>query len=272
MFLLGLAPYGVALGLVDASTNMQAVAIEHALGRPVLPSMHGAWTFGGILGAGLTLATPGVPVTALGVVGAGAAAWRSRRRTCVVSGSPRASHDVAVPWRPIVMVGLAMVLFYMVDTAAATWGPTYLDRAFPTPSSLARARDLPLPRRVAGGRGWPATAWSPPRRRSASCGPAPSCRLRRSCSSSLRRRGRSRSLGFTLLGLGVAVIAPLAFSAAARIAGDGVDGPARCGRPGSTWSSAGSTSSTTSAGCSAPCSPASWAPTTCGSASPSRWC
>ena len=32
-----------------------------------------------------------------------------------------------MPWRPILLVGAALVLFYMVDTAAFTWGPTYLD-------------------------------------------------------------------------------------------------------------------------------------------------
>jgi MFS family permease len=221
VFLLGLALYGVALGLVDATTNMQAVAVEHALGRPVLPSMHGAWTFGGILGAGLTLATPGVPVTALAVVAVvplvAVAAPYLRR-----AGAPTTTHDVAVPWRPIVLVGLAMVLFYMVDTAAATWGPTYLDREFPTPTSLLALATFPylvasLVARVAG-----------------------DGLVRRHGPVHVLRAGALVSalalllvvaaptwpvavVGFTLLGLGAAVIAPLSFSAAARIAGDGVE-------------------------------------------------
>ena len=52
-----MAVYGVGLGVVDASTNMQAVALEHRYDRPILPSFHGAWTLGGILGAAVTLAT-----------------------------------------------------------------------------------------------------------------------------------------------------------------------------------------------------------------------
>ncbi|MGI9155120.1 MAG: MFS transporter, partial [Marmoricola sp.] len=48
VFAVGLAAYGVALGVVDAATNMQAVALEHRYGRPILPSFHGAWTFGGV--------------------------------------------------------------------------------------------------------------------------------------------------------------------------------------------------------------------------------
>ena len=51
VFVAGMAGYGVGLGIVDASTNMQAVALEHRYGRPILPSFHGAWTLGGVIGA-----------------------------------------------------------------------------------------------------------------------------------------------------------------------------------------------------------------------------
>src|SRR5690348_731355 len=54
VFILALALYGIALGIVDATTNMQAVALEHAYRRPILPSFHGAWTLGGIIGSALT--------------------------------------------------------------------------------------------------------------------------------------------------------------------------------------------------------------------------
>ena len=64
----GLATYGVGLGVVDATSNMQAVALEHRYGRPILPSFHGWWTVGGILGATLTLASSGLPWEATGLV------------------------------------------------------------------------------------------------------------------------------------------------------------------------------------------------------------
>ena len=38
-----------------------------------------------------------------------------------------------MPWRPIILVGVAMVLFYMVDTGVQTWGPLFLDHTFTTP-------------------------------------------------------------------------------------------------------------------------------------------
>ncbi len=218
-----MAVYGVGLGVVDASSNMQAVALEHSYGRPILPSFHGAWTLGGIVGAAVTLATPNAPLEATAVLAA---------LPLVVLFAPflRRDHgiaaeisEVAVPWRPILLVGAALVLFYMVDTAAATWGPTYLDDTFDTPEGLVALATFPY--LVASGL------------------------VRLAGDSAVATYGAVRVLrvgavlaavalavvvfapgwpvavvGFTLLGAGTAVIAPLSFSAAARIAGgDEVD-------------------------------------------------
>ncbi len=68
VFVGGLAVYGVGLGIVDATSNMQAVAVEHRYGRPILPSFHGAWTFGGILGACYALAAAHLPLWTAGLV------------------------------------------------------------------------------------------------------------------------------------------------------------------------------------------------------------
>ena len=90
-FVLGLAGYGVALGVIDASSNMQAVALEHRYGRPILPSFHGAWTAGGIVGAAITLATSGLPlgaVAALLVVPLVSGSHRSWRVTTARSTRP----------------------------------------------------------------------------------------------------------------------------------------------------------------------------------------
>ena len=57
-----------SLGAVDATTNMQAVALEHLYERPILPSFHGSWTLGGFLGSAVALAMGHLPVSATGVV------------------------------------------------------------------------------------------------------------------------------------------------------------------------------------------------------------
>jgi MFS family permease len=219
VFVGALAVYGVGLGIVDATSNMQAVAIEHRYGRPILPSFHGAWTFGGIVGAGYALAAAHLPLWTAGLVAvvplaALAAPYLPREHGEALA---EAEHT-AVPWRPILLVGLGMVLFYMVDTAAQTWGPTYLDDVVDAPQSLVALATLPylvasLVLRLAGDS------------LVARYGATPVLRTGAVVASLAllvvvtAQTWPVAVLGFTLLGAGVSVIAPLSFSAAARIAG-----------------------------------------------------
>jgi MFS family permease len=224
VFVASLAVYGVSLGAVDATTNMQAVALEHLYERPILPSFHGAWTLGGFLGSAVALAMGHLPIAATGVVAVVplviAFAPFLRRAERSVTEAPA----VHVPWRPIMLVGLAMVLFYMVDTAAFTWGPQYLDKVFTTPSGLVALAVFPY--LLASGI------------------------VRLSGDTLVARYGAMlvlrvgavvasaglaitvfapvwpmAVLGFLVTGGGVAVVAPLSFSAAARIAGEGEPDP-----------------------------------------------
>jgi MFS family permease len=218
VFVAGLAAYGVALGVIDASANMQAVALEHRYGRPILPSFHGAWTLGGILGSSLTLASGGLALeaaAAVAVVPLVAAFGRMLPRD---HGTATDDELPAVTWRPIFLVGLGLVVFYMVDTAATTWGATYLDTVFATPDGLVAVATLPylvatLVVRLAGDGLVARYGAVQVLRTGALVGclglvvvvSAPAWPV--------------AVLGFTVTGTGVAVIAPLSFSAAARIAG-----------------------------------------------------
>ncbi len=229
VFLLGLATYGVGLGLVDASGNMQAVALEHRLGRVILPSCHGAWTLGGVIAAVLTLGTVHLPWSVAASVAvfplmASFGSFLARDH-----GVAATTTETDVPWRAIMLIGLALVVFYTVDTAAATWGPVYLDDVFAAPERLVALATLPY--LVASG-------------------------LVRMIGDSLTERvGAVRLLragavvavvalivivgaptwpvaviGFTVLGCGVAVVAPLSFSAAAALAGRDADPATRQAR------------------------------------------
>jgi len=219
VFVAALAVYGVGLGMVDATSNMQAVAIEHRYGRPILPSFHGAWTFGGIVGATYALASAHAPLWTAGLVAlvplaALFAPYLPREHGEALA---EAEH-LQVPWRPIMLVGLGMVLFYMVDTAAQTWGPTFLDDVVDAPQELVALATLPylvasLVLRLAGDSLVSRYGAVPVLRTGAVV-----------ASLALLIVVTSQTwpvavLGFTLLGAGVSVIAPLSFSAAARIAG-----------------------------------------------------
>ncbi len=218
VFIASMAVYGVSLGAVDATTNMQAVALEHLYDRPILPSFHGAWTLGGFIGSALALAMGDLPISATGVVAViplvVAFAPFLRRAERSVTEAP----EVHVPWRPIMLVGLAMVLFYMVDTAAFTWGPQYLDDVFPTPSGLVALAVFPylLASGIVRLSGDALVARH---------GAVPVLRVGAVVASvGLAVTVFAPSwpvavLGFLVIGGGVAVVAPLSFSAAARIAG-----------------------------------------------------
>jgi len=222
LFVAGMAVYGVGLGIVDAGTNMQAVALEHRVGRPILPSFHGAWTVGGLAGAAITLSTSslGLETTAaLAVVPLVALTLPFLRRV----GDPAAAGPhVDVPWRPIVLVGLGMVIFYLVDTAAFTWGPTFLDDVFDTPSGLVALATFPY--LLASG-----TVRLAGDHLVARYGVEQVLRVGAGVASAalavivFAPSWPVAVLGFGVLGGGVAVVAPLSFSAAARIAGGAHD-------------------------------------------------
>lgn len=217
IFIAGMAIYGVALGTVDATTNMQAVALEHAYQRPILPSFYAAWTLGGLIGSAVALALGNMALqwtAILAVVPLSVAAAPFLPRTGGPAPSPRSD----IPWRPILLVGLAMVLFYMVDTASITWGPEYLKHVFPTPGRLVAIATFPyllasLVMRLAGDRVVERFGATPVVRVAAMA----------SCASLaivvFAPNWPIAVVGFALTGASASVIAPLSFSAAGRIAG-----------------------------------------------------
>lgn len=239
-FVGGVAVYGVALGLVDATSNMQAVDLEHRYGRPILPSSHGYWTTGGITATVLVLTTghlsptigafvalvplvvlfapfvPHVattPLLAPGMPAGGIAAGT----TAAVPSGVAAQPGAPIPWRPIWLVGAGLVVFYMVDTTAATWGPVYLARSFDAPGNLVALATFPylvtsIVVRLAGGH--LVTRF----------GVAMVLRVGAVVASgalalvTLAPTWQVAVAGFTVLGAAVALVAPLSFSAAGRIA------------------------------------------------------
>lgn len=260
LFCAGLAVYGVALGCVDATSNMQAVACEAIQGRSILTSFHGAWSAGGILGAletsgtatadwplaaslGLSAIIPAIVVAApfLPAIAAPAAtAPPAKPSTTPESPATAAEADrepVAgqtakmIPWRTMAVLGIAIVLFYVADSATQSWSTIYLHdvllasagvaplgyAAYQGTSLISRLAGDHLVRRVGAARvvriaaliGAAGLAM-------AVAAPAPWLAI----------------AGFAVLGIGIAVVAPLTFAAAGRLAavdpsGQPVTDPAR---------------------------------------------
>lgn len=127
---LAFAVWGLGVGAVDAGSNMQAVVVQHAYGRSILTSFHAVWSAGGIAGAGWVALSERVhvPLATSVLAGAGAVvvllvlAWGA-----MVHGAPEAVEGpLPVPWRPVLLLGAAMVCFYVADGATSNWSAVYL--------------------------------------------------------------------------------------------------------------------------------------------------
>ncbi len=223
IFLVGVALYGLGLGTVDASENMQAVALEARYGRSILTSFHAAWSAGGIVGAIYTSVTNSwsltvsLPPIALVIA---LIAFAPYLRESAADLAPAEPDDLVIPWRPLLLLGTALVLFYIADSAASSWSTIYLRDglaasaalaplaygAYQATSLLSRlAGDFLVRRngavnvvRLAGAIGTVGLLL-------VVLAPGPAVAV----------------IGFAVLGAGLAVVAPLTFSAAGVLAGDG---------------------------------------------------
>ncbi|SDO50873.1 Major Facilitator Superfamily protein [Nakamurella panacisegetis] len=221
VFLIGVGLYGLGLGTVDASENMQAVALEARYGRSILTSFHAAWSAGGIVGALYTAGTHSWTLTAALVPTAVViAAIALGPYLPGIEAAPDTEAAAQLPWRPLLLLGAALVLFYIADSAASSWSTIYLRdglaaTAGVAPLAYGAYQTTSLLSRVAGDflvrRSGAVTVV----RMAAGIGavglllvvlaPGPAVAI----------------AGFAVLGAGLAVVAPLTFSAAGVLAGQG---------------------------------------------------
>jgi MFS family permease len=145
-FFLALAAYGVALGSVDAAMNMQGIDVERAYGRSLLASFYAGNAAGGVVGALLVsgaalVALPqplALPAVAL-LVAAAALLLAPRLvapRPPVPDGAraPEASdltgasvhRTTRVAAGTVALLGVAMVAFPVADSAISSWSAIFL--------------------------------------------------------------------------------------------------------------------------------------------------
>jgi MFS family permease len=225
----GFAVYGLGVGGVDATMNMQAVALQHRYGRSILTSFHAAWS-AGIVGALYTAGTehlslwlPGV-LLAAGVVILAIAVYVGGRLAPVTGQRGEAEGAIgavegpkaATPWRPILVLGLAVVCFYVADSGTSTWSSDYLREVLHAskgvaPLALAAYLGSSLVSRLVGDhavRRWGRLVVV----RAGGVVGALGLLL-----VVVAHQSIVAIAGFTILGLGVGIIAPLSFSAAGEL-------------------------------------------------------
>ncbi|MGH3228286.1 MAG: MFS transporter [Streptosporangiaceae bacterium] len=154
---LALLIFGAAYGCLNVAMNSIAVDLVAALGRPVMPGFHAAWSFGGLAGAGLggLLAPHLSPVRHLLLVAlagllvsgvAGHTLLTSARWLPAGPAQPKHANELARAWRRTLATGRVVGLFGLIALCAAydegaigDWGALHLRQDLGAGPGLAAA-------------------------------------------------------------------------------------------------------------------------------------
>jgi MFS family permease len=142
---IALLALGATNSMLDVAMNAHGVTVEGRRGRPILSSLHAAWSFGGLAGAaggGIAAAADlGLRVhfglVALTMFG-GALLWSARLLPGHEDTAP-AARLLTRPPRRIVLLGLTAFCCLFAEGAAADWSAVYLDDPLSTGPGLAAA-------------------------------------------------------------------------------------------------------------------------------------
>jgi MFS family permease len=138
-----LAFIGVANGVLDVSMNIHGLTVERALGRPILSTLHAAFSFGALTGAtvGALVAAAGVGVVAhlTGMALLGAVAALTAGRFLLPSSADAAPEGplIARPTRALLAIGVFAFCLLLAEGAVNDWAAIYLDDEIGTGEALA---------------------------------------------------------------------------------------------------------------------------------------
>ncbi|MEV0661978.1 MFS transporter [Actinomadura luteofluorescens] len=227
--ILSLLLMGASLGLMDVAMNAQGVAVERGYGRPLMSGLHGSYSIGTLLAAlaGAAAAHAGVPVplhlavaaaVLIALLAFGCRGLLDRSADEFPEPDEHAPVPARSPRRPLIMLGVIGLCSFVGEGAMADWSAIYLRENLGTGPGVA-------------GLGYAGCAVAMTIGRLtgdqvvARFGPVPVLRG----GSLVAALGLGLGLaagdptaavaGFTLFGLGVAVVAPVTFSAAGNVPG-----------------------------------------------------
>lgn len=220
---------GMGSGMLDVSMNVQGVAIEVRLGRPILASLHAAFSFGGLAGALVGSLAAAVNVgleahfTTAAVGGVGIALTARRRLIDEHAGAAAKRPLWARPTRRLAALGALAFCVLLAEGAVNDWIALYFKEHLGATSSIAAIALATFSLaeaigRLAGDRATVEFGASRLARRASLVGAV-------GFSFALAVGGPALAgLGIVATGLGVAVLFPLTLRAAARQPGG--SGPA----------------------------------------------
>jgi len=132
--------FGLFLGAVDATMNMQGAITEKRYGYSVINAFYGFWSATGILGglwnaaAGKLGLSLGVAFTIAGLAGLAAALvfgpslFGKAADVAPPSEAAAKRAGIRIPWRPIILIGVAMCCMYIGDAAVSNYSSVYMSK------------------------------------------------------------------------------------------------------------------------------------------------
>jgi predicted MFS family arabinose efflux permease len=137
--------FGASNGAMDVAMNAHGVAIQKELDRPIMSSFHGGWSVGGFAAAGLVAVAaaagldPRVESLLVGVALLLLSLWITRRLGAANAHSS-AGHGLALPTRPVILIGALCFLVMLTEGAIGDWSGIYLrQNAGASPAAAAMA-------------------------------------------------------------------------------------------------------------------------------------
>jgi predicted MFS family arabinose efflux permease len=123
--------FGASNGAMDVSMNAHGVAIQETLGRPIMSSLHGGWSVGGFAASGLVALAAAAGLDArLESLIVGIGLWLLClwiiRRLGAASAHSSAEGGLALPTRPVLLIGGLCFLVMLSEGAIGDWSGIYL--------------------------------------------------------------------------------------------------------------------------------------------------
>jgi len=133
-----LALFGLSVGGVDATTNMQAVALQKRYGRSIILAFHGAWALGAFAGSAAASLTARFDDKVYSDFYLGSAilviplllAFGPRLLRGIGDETLTAeAKTIRIPWKPMGAICAVIALAYLGDSTVSSAGGVYMEKA-----------------------------------------------------------------------------------------------------------------------------------------------
>jgi predicted MFS family arabinose efflux permease len=151
--------FGLVVGMVDATMNMQGVGVQRRYGRSLLASCHAWWSVAGIAGALITsgtaylnwsLAASMGSIGALGLVLAliagpallshaeeGEGHAEDREGHAEVTQAVESAAKPKIAWGRVTLIGLAVMIMFVGESSTSNWSTVFLDNTLHASGTVA---------------------------------------------------------------------------------------------------------------------------------------